>query len=78
MLCRFLGGVFGSAPLAIVGGALADFWGPVDRGIAICIFAGATFIGPVAGELKYHHSIIFETTTLILLLQDRLLVVLSP
>ncbi|TKA77414.1 hypothetical protein B0A49_03496 [Cryomyces minteri] len=51
MLCRFLGGFFGSAPLAIVGGTLADFWGPVDRGIAICIFSGATFIGPVAGPI---------------------------
>ena len=51
MLCRFLGGVFGSAPLAIVGGALADFWGPVDRGVAVCVFAGATFIGPVAGPI---------------------------
>lgn len=49
MLCRFLGGMFGSAPLAIVGGALADFWGPVERGFALGLFSGATFIGPVAG-----------------------------
>ncbi|KAF2144207.1 uncharacterized protein K452DRAFT_223480 [Aplosporella prunicola CBS 121167] len=51
MLCRFFGGFFGCAPLAIVGGALADFWNPVDRGIAVCVFAGATFIGPVAGPI---------------------------
>lgn len=51
MLCRFFGGFFGSAPLAIVGGTLTDFWGPIDRGIAVCIFAGATFIGPVAGPI---------------------------
>ncbi|GAB7360116.1 hypothetical protein MBLNU230_g7879t1 [Neophaeotheca triangularis] len=51
MICRFFGGFFASAPLAIVGGALADFFGPVDRGIAVCIFAGATFIGPVAGPI---------------------------
>ena len=51
MLCRFLGGFFGSAPLAIVGGALADFWGPVDRGFALGLFSGATFIGPVAGPI---------------------------
>ena len=51
MICRFLGGVFGSAPLAIIGGALADFWGPVDRGAALGLFAGATFIGPVAGPI---------------------------
>ena len=40
MLCRFFGGFFGSAPLAIVGGTLADFFGPVDRGVAVCVFAG--------------------------------------
>lgn len=51
MLCRFFGGVFASAPLGIVGGALADFFGPVDRGVAICVFAGATFIGPIAGPI---------------------------
>jgi len=51
MLMRFFGGVFGCAPLSIVGGALADFWEPVDRGVAVCIFAGATFIGPIAGPI---------------------------
>jgi multidrug resistance protein len=51
MLCRFFGGVFASAPLAIVGGALADFFGPVERGVAVCVFASATFIGPVAGPI---------------------------
>lgn len=51
MLTRFFGGVFGSAPLAIVGGALVDFFHPVDRGVAACIFAGATFVGPVAGPI---------------------------
>lgn len=43
--------MFGSAPLAIVGGALADFWGPVERGFALGLFSGATFIGPVAGPI---------------------------
>ncbi|KAL5379202.1 hypothetical protein DPSP01_008651 [Paraphaeosphaeria sporulosa] len=51
MLCRFFGGVFGSAPLGIVGGQLTDFWGPLDRGVAMVTFAGATFIGPVAGPI---------------------------
>ncbi|OCK82986.1 MFS general substrate transporter [Lepidopterella palustris CBS 459.81] len=51
MICRFFGGVFGSAPLAIVAGALTDFWEPVDRGIAVAVFAAATFIGPVAGPV---------------------------
>ena len=51
MLARFFGGMFGSAPLAIIGGALADFWNPVERGFALGLFAGATFIGPVAGPI---------------------------
>lgn len=51
MLGRFFGGVFGSAVLAVVGGQLTDFWGPVDRGVAIAIFATAVFVGPVAGPL---------------------------
>jgi multidrug resistance protein len=46
-ICRFLGGLFASAPLAVVGGALADMWDPVNRGIAIAVFSSATFIGPV-------------------------------
>lgn len=50
-VCRFFAGFFGSAPLAIVGGALADFWGPVDRGVAICVFGSATFIGPTMGPI---------------------------
>lgn len=51
MLCRFLQGLFGSAPLAIIGGTLADFWGPVERGFALGLFSGATFVGPVAGPI---------------------------
>ena len=51
MLSRFLVGVFGAAPLAVVAGTLADFWGPVERGFALGLFAGATFIGPVAGPI---------------------------
>lgn len=51
MLCRFVAGAFGSAPLAIIGGCLADFWGAVDRGIAVTVFAAAVFIGPAAGPI---------------------------
>ncbi|KAJ5953032.1 uncharacterized protein N7479_011445 [Penicillium vulpinum] len=50
-ICRFLGGIFASAPLAIVSGILADMFEPVERGIAMAIFAAATFIGPVAGPI---------------------------
>ncbi|KAF1988061.1 MFS general substrate transporter [Aulographum hederae CBS 113979] len=51
MLCRFFGGVFGAAPLAIVGGSIADMWDPVNRGIAVSSFSCATFIGPVTGPI---------------------------
>ena len=51
MLCRFIGGIFGCAPLAIVGGCLADFWDPVDRGVGVVSFAAAVFIGPVMGPI---------------------------
>ncbi|KAH8658957.1 major facilitator superfamily domain-containing protein [Ilyonectria robusta] len=51
LVCRFLSGLFGSSPLSVVGGALVDFWPPVERGIAMSIFAGANFVGPVAGPI---------------------------
>lgn len=47
IICRFFGGAFGSAPLAIVGGALSDMWEPVSRSVAMCVFAASTFIGPI-------------------------------
>ncbi|KAJ5273712.1 hypothetical protein N7478_008837 [Penicillium angulare] len=51
-ICRFLGGLFASAPLAIVSGILADlFEDPVEHGIGVAVFASATFIGPVAGPI---------------------------
>ena len=51
MICRFFAGVFGSAPLAVVGGALADFWNPVDRGVTVGVYSMCTFIGPVAAPI---------------------------
>ncbi|EHY52271.1 Citrinin biosynthesis cluster MFS transporter mrr1 [Exophiala dermatitidis] len=51
MLGRFFGGFAASSPLAVVGGALADIWGPIDRAYAVCIFAAAAFVGPVAGPI---------------------------
>ncbi|KAL2000332.1 hypothetical protein VTN02DRAFT_3272 [Thermoascus thermophilus] len=51
MVCRFFVGVFGCAPLAVVGGALADFWNPIDRGVAVACFSAATFGGPTLGPI---------------------------
>ncbi|KAF5643833.1 major facilitator superfamily transporter [Fusarium sp. NRRL 52700] len=58
LVCRFLSGLFGSSPLSVVGGALVGLWPPVELGIALIIFAGANFIGPVAGPIMggLHHS----------------------
>ena len=47
MICRFLAGIFGSAPLAVISGCLADFWNPVERGPALGIFSIMTFAGPL-------------------------------
>ncbi|KAF2198315.1 MFS general substrate transporter [Delitschia confertaspora ATCC 74209] len=51
MIGRFLSGFFSAAPLAVIGGALADIWGPIERSYAICIFAAGGFAGPVAGPI---------------------------
>lgn len=50
-ICRFFGGFFASAPLAVVGGALADFFDPVNRGVAMSLFCASTFIGPTFGPI---------------------------
>ncbi|RAQ56976.1 MFS multidrug transporter [Aspergillus flavus] len=51
VICRFIGGLFACSPLSIVGAILADIWDPVERGIAACIYSGATFSGPVLGPI---------------------------
>ncbi|KAL2864466.1 MFS transporter [Aspergillus lucknowensis] len=51
LVCRFLMGILGCSPLAVVGGAMADFWNPVDRAVAIAMFSAATFVGPVLGPI---------------------------
>jgi len=48
---RFLGGVCSSVSPAIVGGYLADFLPPVERGVAVAIFAATTLIGPSVGAV---------------------------
>lgn len=47
----FFGGTFASGPLAVVAGALSDFWPAEERGGAIAIFALATFGGPAVGPI---------------------------
>ena len=48
---RFLTGTFASAALSNSPGVLADLWGPIERGIAMALFAMTTFIGPALGPI---------------------------
>ncbi|KAK4464467.1 major facilitator superfamily domain-containing protein [Cladorrhinum samala] len=51
LVFRFLGGVASSVCPAIAGGWLADFLLPVERGVAVAIFAATTLIGPGTGAI---------------------------
>ena len=51
LVCRFMGGFFGAAPLINSSGVIADIWDPVNRGIADSLFASAVFLGPVFGHI---------------------------
>ncbi|KAE8146565.1 major facilitator superfamily domain-containing protein [Aspergillus avenaceus] len=51
LLFRFLGGVASAGSPAIVGGYMADFLPPVERGVAVAIFAATTLIGPSVGSI---------------------------
>lgn len=51
LIFRFLSGVASAGSPAIVGGYLADFMAPVDRGIAVAIFAATTLLGPEIGAI---------------------------
>lgn len=51
LVFRFLGGVASAGPPAIVGGCLADFLPPVERGVAVAIFLATTVMGPSVGAI---------------------------
>ncbi|KAL2871246.1 MFS transporter [Aspergillus lucknowensis] len=57
---RFIGGVTSAGSPAIVGGYLADFLPPVERGVAVAIFAATTLIGPSVGSIV--GAILVETS----------------
>lgn len=42
---------YGFSLLANLVNRACSIFGPVDRGIAVAVFASATFIGPVAGPI---------------------------
>ncbi|KPI45916.1 putative transporter [Cyphellophora attinorum] len=51
LVCRFLAGAFGSAPLVLVTACFADFWGVAARGTASAVYATTTFMGPTFGPI---------------------------
>jgi len=50
-ITRFLGGVFGSAPVSNVSAALADIWPPEARGSAVILYSIAVTGGPTLGPI---------------------------
>ena len=48
---RFLAGTFVAAPLATAPGVLVDLWDPIERGNAMAIFSGASWVGPALGPV---------------------------
>ena len=50
-ISRFLAGMFGSAPFAILGGTYADCLTPAQQGIAGMLFYAAAFSGPCLGPV---------------------------
>jgi MFS family permease len=51
VVLRFLAGAVGSAPLTNAGGVLADMFNAKQRGMAMCVWAAAPFMGPVIGPI---------------------------
>jgi DHA1 family multidrug resistance protein-like MFS transporter len=51
LVCRFLVGVFGCSSLAVISGAMADIWNPVDRGVAIALLTAGVYLGPVLAPI---------------------------
>lgn len=49
MICRFFMGVFGSSPLVVVAAMFTDMFKAETRGVALTLFAGSVFMGPMLG-----------------------------
>jgi MFS family permease len=56
IIMRLLGGTFGSSPLVVVGGILADVWDSYRRGQAMSMFSATTFLGPTLGTHRQSNS----------------------
>jgi DHA1 family multidrug resistance protein-like MFS transporter len=56
-VCRFFGGAFGSAALAIVPGMAVDLFDPVERAMATMAYAAAVFAGPAVGPIVGEYTV---------------------
>jgi hypothetical protein len=50
LVLRFLVGSIGSAPMSNAPGVIADMFDKSERGLAMCMFSGAPFLGPAVGK----------------------------
>lgn len=48
---RFLAGMFGSTPLTVAGGTIADLWNPLEKTYAFPLYAFIGFSGPLFGPI---------------------------
>lgn len=53
LVLRFLAGSIGSAPLSNAPGVIADMFDKSERGMAMCMFSGAPFLGPAIGTFIF-------------------------
>ncbi|KAF5535511.1 major facilitator superfamily transporter [Fusarium mexicanum] len=51
LVLRFLTGSIGSAPLSNAPALIADMFDKSERGLAMCMFSGAPFLGPAIGPI---------------------------
>lgn len=51
LVCRFLAGAFGAAPVVLVSASYSDFWEPAQRGTAAAAYSTASFAGPTLGPI---------------------------
>ncbi|KAI1387974.1 MFS general substrate transporter [Hypoxylon trugodes] len=52
LICRFFSGLFGSASIAVIGGAVVDVWpDPTMRGVGLDIFIATGYVGPMLAPI---------------------------
>lgn len=51
LVCRWLAGCFGAAPISMASAVFADFWAPTERGLATSLYSAAVYGGPTLGPV---------------------------